>query len=166
MASYINPKCAMPLFMMDNHEDACNCGYLQGAVTSVICGVVSLSAVAVLCAYIQRMPEQGSGVSVKHVVGGCVILLLLLWLYPHLSSWLSGVQYKGYHEQINSLMNKGFTRDQAVSKTQDLYQAQLQASAINNIGSNISGYRNSSSSGANGFVEAVRFYNDYNSKTK
>lgn len=50
---------------------------------------------------------------------------------------MTGRNWMVYDEQIKSYINKGFTKELAIQKVQELYQTNMQASATSGVGLDI-----------------------------
>jgi hypothetical protein len=142
MASLINPKCAVPIFLMENINDATECGLIGGYIASGICSLVAL--VAGLLAYNNSDVEMQNGKQVhtgkkkiSYLIATFCCISLIWLVVPLFASWANGRSWSGYDLQIKSLTNQGLTRQQALGKIQNIYQAEMQANAISSAGTNI-----------------------------
>lgn len=148
MEGFINPKCNVPLFALPTIDDAKECGSTGGTIFAVILTLIIVIVCGVLI-YKNHNPtpkpntpqEKVKGVTTMDMVYGGVGLglIILSWMYiPSLMSWTRGRSWEGYNAQIESFVKSGSTREQAINKVQELYQATMQAQAIENAGRNIS----------------------------
>lgn len=132
MASIIDPRCSIPLFLLEDKNIAINCGKIEGYVLAFILTILILIVCGVIYYFYMRKVDYKY--KLLFIVSVGVILLLLWFGFPVLNGWLDGRKWMGYNEQIGSYIKQGFTRDQAIKKLQELYQTNIQANAINNAG--------------------------------
>lgn len=133
MASYINPKCAIPLFLMTNETDAIDCGKIDGNIIFIILSII----IIIIGIYIYQMykpinqPNKDNRFF-KYVVVTIIIILILWLVFPSLFQWMNKMKWKGYNAQIDSYLKQGYNKKDAVSQLQNLYQTKIQADAITN----------------------------------
>jgi hypothetical protein len=133
-ASFIDPMCAVPIYLLENEDIATHCGKLGGYVFSAILSVLIIG-VSLFLYYKKEKDSEGKIIEkpkkpVNHIL--CTLLIIsLLWLtYPLFMGWVGRMRWRGYNEQLKSYGKKGFTTTDAVKQIQDLQEARIQASAI------------------------------------
>lgn len=136
MASLIDPRCAVPLFAVDNEEHARQCGQISGYVGAAIITAIVLIVWGVWLA----TRGQGALTSVFSL-NIALGVGMLFWLLPMASAWISTRHWLGYVEQIRSLRKKGQSHKEAVQNVQSLYQTDVQANAISSLGIGLSARR-------------------------
>lgn len=135
MVSLINPKCAIPLFAMDDENLATECGMWGGLI-----GASVISALAIVIWSIALVVSKRSVMSM-FTLNFAIFTGLLFWLLPLFFSWVSHREWLGYAEQIKAFQNKGQTNKESMQNVQALYQTDLQASAISSIGVGLASLR-------------------------
>lgn len=126
MAQFIDPRCGLPLYLLDNENVASYCGKLEGYVASFFIILILIGAIG----YFYFTGKLGENYKMLGVIG--IIVVLLAMVVPMFTSWLKKVNWRVYNEQVGSYMNNGSTREQAIGKMQELYQTRIQANAITN----------------------------------
>ena len=132
MAHYIDPRCALPLYLLENEEVATNCGKIEGYV---VCGVLTLIFIGVFIYFVYRNNKTNAlqWNTLVLYIASFLLVLLILWLaIPALSGWMNKSSYRVYKAQSNSFIGNGFSKEQAIEKMQDLYKTNVQADAIQN----------------------------------
>lgn len=138
MASLIDPRCAVPLFLMDNEKIASECGKISGYVIAFIITIIIL--IIGIFYYFSYMHNNSSLKNKIIYFSVIFLILILIWMgLPLLNGWINKRRWMGYNEQIKSYMNNGMNKEEAIKKMQDIYQYSMQADAIENAGLNISG---------------------------
>lgn len=127
MASLIDPRCAVPLFLLENEQTAHECGIIEGYVVSFIITLI-LVAIGIYIFY-ANINNKKMWLAII-----CIIIVFMWIVIPWLNAWLNKRHWLGYDEQIKSYQKSGISRDEAIKKLQDLYQTNIQASAINQSG--------------------------------
>lgn len=127
MASLINPKCAVPMFSMEDVSLPSECGRLGGLISAV---VISAIVVAGWIAWLKI--NKGGIVSMSSLNVG-VFVGLLFYLLPMGFSWIYERYWMGYMEQLKSFQAKGQSKKESIQNVQSLYQTDVQASAISSI---------------------------------
>jgi hypothetical protein len=127
MASYIDPRCALPLYLLENENVAYNCGKLEGYV---ICGFITLIIIALFIFLYIKFGKKTFNYTILYI-GILLLLLLIIWLaIPALSGWMNKASFRIYKAETDGFMNKGLNKEQALDKIQDLYKSKIQANAI------------------------------------
>jgi hypothetical protein len=126
MAQFIDPRCGLPLYLLDNENVASYCGKLEGYVASFFIILILIGAIG----YFYFTGKLGENYKMLGVIG--IIVVLLAMVVPMFTSWLKKVNWRIYNEQVGSYINNGSTREQAIGKMQELYQTRIQANAITN----------------------------------
>ncbi|XWV25542.1 putative ORFan [Tupanvirus deep ocean] len=138
MASYINPKCSVPLFLLEYESDAAECGRLTGYFISIILSIIVI-VIAVILYFIfnETTDTQQTNRIWKYILITLGILIVIWLAFPILISWLNKVRWRGYNAQVKSYIKKGYDIKEAINRTQDLYQTQIQANAITDAAATI-----------------------------
>lgn len=126
MAQFIDPRCGLPLYLLDNENVASYCGKLEGYIASFFIILILIGAIG----YFYFTGKLGENYKMLGVIG--IIVVLLAMVVPMFTSWLKKVNWRIYNEQVGSYINNGSTREQAIGKMQELYQTRIQANAITN----------------------------------
>ncbi|XWV26877.1 putative orfan [Tupanvirus soda lake] len=158
MASYINPKCAVPLFLLEYESDAGECGRLTGYFSSIILSIIVI-VVAVILYFIFNDTLNTNDISNTHnknriwkYILITLGILIVIWLgLPALIAWFNKVRWRGYNAQVDLYIKKGYDIKEAINKTQDLYQTQIQANAITDAAATIASAYTASNTGNNNF---------------
>lgn len=130
MAEYLNPKCAVPTFLLENESIAMECGRYTGYFIAIILTIIVV-AVALYLYYALRNKDYEQNNRIIKYALITIIIVLGIWLFfPAIFSWTKKMHLRGYHEQINSYVDHGFSTKDAIDKTQSLYQTGIQADAI------------------------------------
>jgi len=125
MNRWIEPKCAVPLFLLDNEADAKRCGKINGFVVAFILSIV----IVIFAFYWFRQ----SGFDLYLYVLGVVVVLLLIWLIvPYLAAWINVLNWRGRVAQVEQYEKQGFSQKETIDKMQSLHQTNVQANAITN----------------------------------
>ena len=152
MASLIDPRCDVPLYLMENEYDVKRCGKLEGYIFSFFLSIIVI--VISILIYNRKLrkdiltedeeKKRGNRRLYKYM-GITTIIVILIWLgSPLLTSWLKVKRWEGYKEQIKSYKNQGFTNTDAIKKIQDMHQTKIQANAITSGAANIAAALNAS----------------------
>lgn len=133
MASYIDPRCAVPTFLLNNESDADYCGRIYGYITCFIMTIFVLVIVTYL--YFQYPYSWNMFLTYSLI---CIITLFLIWLIiPAIAAWMNVISWKGYNAQKDYYMQTGFDKKEALNQLQSLEQTKMQANAITNAGNTI-----------------------------
>lgn len=134
MASYIDPRCAVPTYLLSSEGVAGECGRIEGYVASFLLTLVILG-ISIALYFREDKDEEGNVVQkerkpLQHF-GITFGIILAVWLgVPFMTSWLKKVNWRGYKEQIKSFAQKGVSEADAIKQIQEMTQAQMQARAI------------------------------------
>jgi hypothetical protein len=146
MASYINPRCAVPTYLLDSKSEATHCGTLEGyiysAILTVVVIIISITMYNRRHEYDLRHNQNYHPNNVRKLrinyFFTTLALVVLIWLgVPMLGSWLKGLRWEGYIEQIKSYTNKGFSKDSAIKQIQSMHETQIHATAMTSGASSI-----------------------------
>lgn len=132
MASFIDPRCAIPVYLLENEGVAGECGKLEGFIISFI---LSIGILVISISLYRRELKDANGQVIKKDplkhFGITALTIFLIWvLIPMGTSWLKKVDWRGYTEQIKSFKTKGFSDADAIKQIQSMRETQIQASAI------------------------------------
>jgi len=141
MASFIDPSCAVPIYLMENSEVARQCGKLSGYF---VAGMVTIVAIiAAISMYINRNKyyDEQNRHSSKRVIKYLLLTSLVVGLswvsLPFIISWFNTIEWRGYNKQYESYRAKGLTTNEAVKQIQSMAETRLQANAISSGASTI-----------------------------
>jgi hypothetical protein len=155
MATLLNSKCGVPIFVQTDKNVVGECGLYKGYITCiVITFFMAISAIMILFAKPKAKPnidpeKQKQEIRKQKMVtiGLLFLVLVLIWIFlPRLTKFMDINSWNTYQHEIDGYVAQGMTRTQAINQLQSLYQAQMQAAAISSIGQNLGG----SGSGGNG----------------
>ena len=96
MASFIDPRCAVPVYLLDNEDVATSCGRLSGVVISVLITIMIIAASILL--YMKKDENDPEGKNKRPTVhiGVTVCIILMVWLLiPFLSGYFNKVSFRG-----------------------------------------------------------------------
>ena len=127
MASFIDPKCGLPLYLLDNEKIAENCGRINGYV---VAGILTIIIVGISIALFIKYNNKTSTEIVLYLMALLFILLIIWWGVPKFSGWMNKNNFRVYQAQNDSFITKGFSKEQAIDKIQDLYKTNVQSNAI------------------------------------
>ena len=142
MASLIEPGCATPIFQMSSLGLAKKCGGIKGFIIALVISII-ITIVAVLMYNKSGKFKDQNGLEHQKtknkwilIIGGA--LIVMLWIViPFISRWMAGQQYKGFQDQIKSLMNKGYSKQKAIDRVQSLQETKTRARATRSAGLDI-----------------------------
>ena len=132
MAYYIDPRCALPLYLLENEDVATHCGKIEGYVCCVFLTFI-IVGVFIYLSYLHIKSQTKTLNTLILYVVSLLFILLILWIaIPSLSGWMNRASFRVYKAQTESFIGNGFSKEQAVDKIQDLYKSKVQANAIEN----------------------------------
>jgi len=134
MAYLIDPRCGVPLYLIESKEIAIDCGKISGYFWAGVLTILVLCVGIWIYVKIKDMSLTKKILYWASIVG---IILLLWFVNPSVLAWMNGKKWLVYFEQIKSYMNNGMTREESVKKLQELYQTTMQANATSNAGIDI-----------------------------
>jgi len=146
MASFFNPKCAMPTFLMGNENEASMCGKINAYIISLIVSIIVIVISVLLYKtkkrhYINKTYRKNVRLA-KYVFATIGIVILIWILIPLVLSLASKNRWRKDNAQINSYIKNGYDKKEAIGKMQDIYQSQIQANAITNAANTIANSSN------------------------
>lgn len=143
IASFINPKCSVPLFSMEDINIAYQCGSISGKI------IATFLTIIIVIVGLVKSTQQVTTVDTSTnktiitkrpnytLLSICALLLLAIWIViPSVSGWTNSKTWSGYDEEIKSLMNQGLTRKEALTSVQNLFQQKMQSDSLRNSFSN------------------------------
>jgi hypothetical protein len=133
MAQFIDPKCAVPTFLLDNEDDAKHCGRLTGyIIASVIIIIVIIAAI-----YFYMLQDHSMSRMLIYIVVVSISSLIIWLTIPFISAWLRAVSWRGYNSQKEFYIKGGMNGKDAIQQLQQLEQTYIQADAIRTAGQTI-----------------------------
>ena len=129
MASYIDPRCALPLYLLENETIATNCGKLEGYI---FCGFITLILIGGFI-YFYAISKNKTFNSFILYASSLLLTLLIIWYaIPAFMGWTNKSRFRIYKAETDGFIGKGLNKEQALDKIQDLYKSRIQANAIEN----------------------------------
>lgn len=129
MASYIDPRCALPLYLLENETIATSCGKLEGYI---FCGFITLIFIGGFV-YFYTISKNKTFNSFILYASLLLLTLLIIWYaIPAFMGWINKSRFRIYKAEMDGFIGKGLDKEQALDKIQDLYKTKIQANAIEN----------------------------------
>ena len=141
IATFLNPACSVPLFQQSTMSNVLTCARINGFIGAFIFTLLLLIPIFFLVKTFKQKNHESTETYHKRRRWNIIwlsilgIIILLLWIFlPMINSWMNSKRWEGFQEQINSLVNNGYTRSQALDKIQSLYENKQKISAIQENG--------------------------------
>ena len=133
MAGIFDPRCAQPVYLMDDDATARACGRLGGTIGGLFVG--ALVAVA-LFSLLHSHRRLSVGVSVASGVAACVVVV---FLFSRISGFSMAKRHQAAQLNIEKMERSGMSRAQALAQEGQLYSMQQLARSGNGGGSFVGG---------------------------
>ncbi len=148
MASLLNSKCGVPIFVQTDKNVVGECGLYKGYITCIVITIfTAIAAVMILISKPVVKSDADTAETDKHkkeiwkhkmiLLGIIVLITVAVWIFvPRLMRFMDINSWGTYQNEIDGYVTQGMTRQQALNQIQSLYQARMQAAAISSIGQN------------------------------
>ena len=151
MSNLIDPRCSVPTFQQTDLYVVERCGRLSGYFTASILSLFLIVGSIVLFVSInkkgtvdetkEQIDKRNKNKITYNIITGVSLFLLLVAIWfgiPKLISFFNKREWQGAQSEISELMKQGYSRQDAISKIQSLYETNIKAQATRSIGTNIS----------------------------
>lgn len=136
MAYLIDPRCGLPIYALDSHNTAVNCGKISGYILSIILSIIIIIGAAYI--YFGDLFDKKNNKKKYLFYTITILILIFIWCtIPPLTGWENGKSFLVYQEQLKSYTNIGMTKEEAFKKIQELYQTKLMSGSISTAGLNV-----------------------------
>jgi len=126
MASFIDPRCAVPTFLLNNEGDAAYCGRIYGYITSVI---ITIFILAITFYLYVKYPHSWTRF-LTYLLTSIIVIFLIWMTIPAVGAWINVVSWRGYSAQKDYYIKGGLNEKEALYQLQALEQTKIQADAI------------------------------------
>tara|TARA_Y100001980_G_C14184802_1_gene54452 strand:- start:30 stop:506 length:477 start_codon:yes stop_codon:yes gene_type:complete len=137
MSRFIDPRCGVPIFMMDNPRIARRCGRINGFFTAMSFTIFFIIGTVILTIQLnkKRLDVNGNVVDEDKdkkfvwwpiVTGiGCIIFS---WIFfPFLTGYFYRVQYESKQIEKGRMRRRGLNEKEIYKQQQDLYEKRLES---------------------------------------
>jgi hypothetical protein len=140
MSRFIDPRCGVPIFMMDNPRIARRCGRINGFFTAMSFTIFFIIGTVILTIHLNKKQLDPDTLEVIEadknkkfiwwpiVTGiGCIIFS---WIFfPFLTGYFYTIQYKSKEIEKGRMRRRGLNEKEVYKQQQDLYEKRLETSA-------------------------------------
>ena len=139
MAKYIYPECGNPIYLTDE-QTAVKCGRISGLFSALFLSIVIIIFTVVLYLKSDKIENKSDMTQNtekdKRILYIGFGLVILVWILPFIIGFIRKRKFQTYQIELQSYMNSGMTRNQAIQQLQTLEIGKMTSRAITGLNSN------------------------------
>lgn len=128
MSKFFLSYCIKPVYLQSSEQDAKKCGLINGSIYASL-----LTLIIVLLGgrfYLREKNYDDKKFILKCLIG----VIIAIWIFvPVISYKGRGVEWNGYQNLIQELIDQGFTRQQALGFIQGISETSIQPGVVGNL---------------------------------
>jgi len=138
MSRFVDSRCGVPIFMMDNENVARRCGRLNGFVSAISFTIFFIIGTIILTINLNRKKkktdktyneeEEKNKKFVWWPIATGIACILLSWLtFPFLGGYFNVMSYEFKQNEKRAMKRRGLSDKEIYNKQQDLYEKRLES---------------------------------------
>ena len=128
VSKFFIPYCIKPLYLIESHDNAGNCGFINGLVYS------SIFTIVIVIAGIKFYTSETDTGRQRLILYGLCIVLSLLWVFlPVILYYSYKTIWKGYDNAKRDLLSQGYSKMEILNILQ-LFEQNSAALNMSNFG--------------------------------
>tara|TARA_Y100000389_G_scaffold69495_1_gene66115 strand:+ start:7554 stop:8036 length:483 start_codon:yes stop_codon:yes gene_type:complete len=137
MSRFLDSRCGVPIFMMDNENVARRCGRLNGFVSAISFTIFFLIGTIILTINLNKkrkdingeiIPEDKDKKFVWWPIATGIGCILLSWLtFPFLGGYFNVMSYEFKQNEKRAMKKRGLSDKEIYAKQQNLYEKRLES---------------------------------------
>ena len=139
MSAFLDSRCGVPVFMMDNVSVARKCGRLNGFVSAIFFTIFFIVGTIILTINLNKKKTDEDGKVLEEEKNkkfvwwpiatgiGCIIFVWLI--FPLLGGYFNAMSYEFKQNEKRAMKKRGLSDKEIYAKQQDLYEKRLERQA-------------------------------------
>ena len=137
MSRFLDSRCGVPIFMMDNENVARRCGRLNGFVSAISFTIFFLIGTIILTINLNKkkkddkgniIPEDKNKPFVWWPIATGIGCILLSWItFPFLGGYFNVMSYEFKQNEKRAMKKRGLSDKEIYAKQQNLYEKRLES---------------------------------------
>tara|TARA_Y100000592_G_C5427036_1_gene296289 strand:+ start:415 stop:897 length:483 start_codon:yes stop_codon:yes gene_type:complete len=139
MSRFIDPKCGVPIFMMDSPNVARRCGRINGFFTAMSFTIFLIVGTIILTINLNRKKTDAEGNVLPEdenkkfvwwpIAVGCGCIVFAWIFFPFITGYFYALQFESKDIERNKMKQRGLSEQDIYKQQQALYEKRLEREA-------------------------------------